>query len=150
MWRAVRQRTKPARDWYRCHCKRSEPCLKKTGPSILLPFKQTKGHLCTEPLLCCYRRRLLPASVNSSHQHKPTASDLCICHVFSHCHLTLCRNETLFWFTLREKLSTLSVNAFPLSPFASRLFLNRALLRVAGALLNSIPLLLRHKFKGSH
>lgn len=52
MWRAAKRGTKSARDWYRCHWERSEPCLKKTGPSILLPFKQTKGHLCTEPSFC--------------------------------------------------------------------------------------------------
>lgn len=56
MWGAVMWGRKPACDWYGCHRERSKQCLKKTELSILLPFKQTKGHL------CCYTLWLLPAS----------------------------------------------------------------------------------------
>lgn len=140
MWGAVMWRRKPACDWYGCHHERSEPCLKNTELSILLPFKQTKGHL------CCYTLWLLPASPKqllTSAQACSLIARLWSFPVFI----------TIFALSPRatqEWEPIFGINAFRLSPFASPLLFNRVLLRVAGALLNSIPLLLRQKFGGSH
>lgn len=60
MWRAVRQRTKPGPWLIQVPLGEVRAMPQQTGPSILPPFKQTRGQLCIEPLLCCYRR--LPAS----------------------------------------------------------------------------------------
>lgn len=142
MWRAVERRRKLACDWYGCHRERSQPCLRKTGLSILPPFKQTKGHLCTLLL-----QALTSASLSKITPHIGEGPQLncsalifsCICHYF-------CIVASL----PQEWKAIFSINAFCLSPFASHLLFNRVLLRVAGALLNSIPLLLRHKFGGFH
>lgn len=115
----------------------------KTGPSILLPFKQTKGHLCAprasdilpnppHPLLA--PRRASTQQLNRS--PFPYLS------LFLHRHLE--SNSALLCFSRGggNRSSIFGINTSPLSPFASCLFPNRAPLRAAGALLNSIPLLL--------
>lgn len=42
MWRAARQRTEPARDWYLRHCERSEPCLKKCAHWFCCPLNKQR------------------------------------------------------------------------------------------------------------
>lgn len=54
MWRAARQRTKPARDWYRCHRERSEPCLKKRGHRFSCPLNKQRD--ISAPSLRCASR----------------------------------------------------------------------------------------------
>lgn len=105
----------------------------KMGLSIVLPFKQTKGHHCTEPQLCCWNLRLLPTLKLWSRVVGKTAFPL-IKHLYIlHYHHAPYWAETQFCLTLEEKCCTV----FNLKPFfylhLHRLFPNRVLLRVAGA-----------------
>lgn len=125
MWRAVRQRTKPARDWYRCHCERSEPCLKKRGHRFSCPLNKQRD--ISAPSLRCAvigSDFCQPLRNNSSHQHTAWCSPVikrgwitatfsfCV-SVFLHCHCAPCRAETQFCLTLGEKCYTI----FSLMPF---------------------------------
>lgn len=97
MWRAARQRTEPARDWYLCHCERSEPCLKKCAHWFCCPLNKQRDissqSFCWPALSSGFCR---PPRHHSSHRCRSKASAVS----FSRDHWYIVfPNSVLLWYS---------------------------------------------------
>lgn len=107
MWRAARQRTEPARDWYLCHCERSEPCLKKCAHWFCCPLNKQRDissqSFCWPALSSGFCR---PLRHHSSHQCRSKADTV----LFSrdHWHIVF-PNSVLFFCDILSSLLNLSL-----------------------------------------